>query len=47
MRTGFEVNPKKPEENQGFWLQPLKNLRKIKVFGYMGPPGALWDPMGL
>ena len=28
---------KKPKENQGFWLQPLKNLRKIKVFGPWGP----------
>ena len=36
---------KKPKENQGFWLQPLKNLRKINVFGPwgpMGPPGAPW-----
>ena len=44
----------KPKENQGFWLQPLKNLRKINVFGPwgpMGPPGAPWGhnvaPWGL
>ena len=36
---------KKPKENQGFWLQPLKNLRKIKVFGYMGPLGPYGAPM--
>ena len=30
----------KPKENQGFWLQPLKNLRKIKVLGSGSPMGG-------
>ena len=29
----------KPKEKQGFWLQPSKNLRKIKVL-------RLWEPLG-
>ena len=29
----------KPKENQGFQLQPLKLLRKIKVL-------RLWEPLG-
>ena len=40
---------KKPKENQGFWLQPLKNLRKINVFGswpLLGPMGRPGGPHG-
>ena len=29
----------KPKENQGFWLQPLKNLGKINVLGPVGSHG--------
>ena len=39
--THFELNPFKTTsmENQGFWLQPSKNLRKIMVL-------RLWEPLG-
>ena len=43
---------KKPKENQCFRLQPLKNLRKINVFGLWstvepcGAPGVPWRPIG-
>ena len=39
----------KPTENQCFWLQPLKNLRKINVFHLGGPwgaPGGSMKPHG-
>ena len=41
---GSSQNLKKPKENQCFWLQPSKNLRKINVFLPLGfhpsPPGC-------
>ena len=35
----FGPNVEKPKDNQGFWLQTLKNVLKIDVFGStpMGP----------
>ncbi len=42
----FRQTIKKPKENQGFWLQPLKNLMNLIVFYLVGPLGPPGGPMG-
>ena len=37
----------KPKENQGFWLQPFKNLRKITQNRFLGDGFAQKSILGL